>query len=129
MKWMRKMLLPLLLSVFLVAGPLLGGCTTPNPVQILSTPGVPAYAPTDPSTVMVLRVEPQRPHITLGQIVVEPQKALSVPDIEQKLQQAGASMGANAVVILSDMSNLAGPFAVDASGSQVISAIAIRFTD
>ncbi len=126
MKRMRKMLL---LSGFLVAGTLLGGCTAPNPVQILSTPGVPAYAPTDPSTVMVLRVEPQRPHITLGQILLEPQKALSVPDIEQKLRQAGASMGASAVVILSDMSNLAGPFSVDTSGSQVISAIAIRFTD
>ncbi len=52
----------------------------------------------------------------------------TVPDIEQMLRQAGASMGASAVVIPSEMNILLGSVAADTSGGQVISAIAIRFT-
>jgi hypothetical protein len=90
---------------------------------------MPAYSPTDPTTVMILRTQPLRPFETLGQIILEPEAALPVPEMEQKLRQAAASMGANAVVIISDMTMLAGSHRSEASGGQIISANAIRFKD
>jgi hypothetical protein len=106
------------------------GCAAAPPVRILPLVGAPAYPPTDPVTVMVLRTEPQRPFETLGQVVLEPEgNALSVPELEQKLREAAASMGANAVVITADMTMQAGGNRMEQSGGQVVSAIAIRFKD
>jgi hypothetical protein len=109
---------------------LIAGCATAPPVRILPLVGASAYAPTDPVTIMVLRTEPQRPFETLGQVVLEPEgNALSVPELEQKLREAAASMGANAVVITADMTMQAGGTRMEQSGGQVVSAIAIRFKD
>jgi hypothetical protein len=125
----KRKALSILFAGALFSGALMAGCTAPNPVRIVPLVGAPAYPPVDPSTVLVLRTEPQRPYATLGQIVLEPQGVLSVTDIEQKLRQAGASIGASAVVILSDMTMVTAPVGSDSSGGQVVSAIAIRFTD
>lgn len=98
---------------------LLSGCTTVAPVRIVPTEGAPHYAPTDPASVMVLRADPLRPFENLGQVVLDPGGTLPVPEMEQKLRQAAARMGANAVVIISDMTMLKGP----------ILAFAIRYKD
>jgi hypothetical protein len=119
-------ILSILLAGAFISVLLVAGCTTANPVRVVPLVGVDRYPPTDPSTIMVLRAEPLRPFKTLGQIVLEPEAALSVPDMEQMLRQAAASMGANAVFITQDMAMQAG---VSSAGNQVVSAIAIRFTD
>jgi len=117
------------LPVIIVAVSLFTGCPTANTVRIMPTVGMPAYSPTDPTKVMILRTQPLRPFETLGQIILEPEAALSVPEMEEKLRQAAASMGANAVVIISDMTMLAGSHRSEASGGQIISANAIRYKD
>jgi hypothetical protein len=117
------------LPVIIVAVSLFAGCPTPNIVRIMPTVGAPVYPPTDPSSIIILQTQPVSPSETLGLIVVEPETAMSVPDIEQKLRQAAASMGANAVVILSDMTMLAGSHRSEASGGQIVHANAIRFKD
>ncbi len=104
----------------------LSACAAPQ-VRIMPVVGVSAYAPTDPATVTVLRTEPQLHFETLGQIILEPESALSVPEIEQRLREAAAGMGANAVVIQSDMKMQAGEDRPMMSGGQIITAIAIRY--
>jgi len=98
---------------------LLAGCTAVAPVRIVPIEGTPHYPPTDPASVMVLRSEPPRPFETLGQVVLDPGHSLPVPEMEQKLRQAAASLGANAVFISSDMTTLKGP----------VFAYAIRYKD
>lgn len=118
------------LPLIIVVVSLFAGCTTTaNTVRIMPTVGMPAYPPTDQSTIIILRTQPLSKFETLGQIILEPETALSVPEMEQKLRQAAASMGANAVVIISDMTMLAGSHRSEASGGQIISANAIRFKD
>jgi hypothetical protein len=82
-----------------------GGC-----VQVQSRPyiGVQAFSPTKADSVEVLRTPPTKPHMRLGEITVEPNSNTSVQTIEQKFRQAGAKMGANAVVIVSDRTELMG---------------------
>jgi hypothetical protein len=98
---------------------LLAGCASVAPVRIVPTEGTPHYPPTDPTSVTVLRSEPPRPFVTLGQVVLDLGHTLPVPEMEQKLRQAAASLGANAVFISSDMTTLKGP----------IFAYAIRYKD
>ncbi|HBH86840.1 MAG TPA: hypothetical protein DDY17_04460 [Syntrophaceae bacterium] len=98
---------------------ILTGCAAVVPVRIVPTEGTPHYPPTDPASVMVLRSEPLRPFETLGQVVLDPGHTLPVQEMEQKLRKAAASLGANAVFIISDMTTLKGP----------VLAYAVRYKD
>jgi hypothetical protein len=78
------------------------GCNTIS-LQTNQYIGVPTYPPTDPATIQVMRTEPTRPNVKLGEITVEPSSMNTpVAKIESKLQEAAAKMGANAVVIVVD---------------------------
>jgi hypothetical protein len=79
-------------------------------VQVQSRPyiGVEAFSPTAPDTVHILRTPPTRPNLRLGEITVEPQNNTSVQTIEGKFRDAAARMGANAVVIVADRTELMG---------------------
>ena len=118
---MKRKLDVLLILLVAICGSamLLAGCASVAPVRIVPTEGTLHYPPTDPASVAVLRSEPPRPFETLGQVVLDPGHTLPVPEMEQKLRQAAASMGANAVFIISDMTTLKGP----------IFAHAIRYKD
>ena len=105
----------------------LAGCVASSPVRIVPLVGAPAYPPTDAASVAVLSAQPQIPYETLGQIVLEPEDMLPVPDMERMLRKAGASMGANAVVIMDDMYLQADAGPATKPRSQVVSAIAIRY--
>lgn len=63
---------------------------------------MPYYPPTDPASVEILRTEPQRLHERLGKIALEPQGNPSVTEMELKLREAAAKMGANAAVLVAD---------------------------
>ena len=78
------------------------GCNTIS-VQSNQYIGLPTYPPTDPAMVQVMRAEPTRPNVRLGEITVEPSSMNTpVAEIEAKLQAAAAKMGADAVVIVVD---------------------------
>jgi hypothetical protein len=99
--------------------------------------GGPTYPPTDPLQVQILRTAPTRPHVQLGQVQAEPSSD-SVPtqQIEQSLQKAAAKMGANAVVIVADRTQImgavvSGPLwarSVQNISGRVIVGVAIHYT-
>jgi hypothetical protein len=99
--------------------------------------GGPNFAPTDPLQVQILRTAPTRPHVQLGQVTAEPASD-SVPkqEIEQALQKAAAKMGADAVVIVADRTQImgtvvSGPLwarSVDTITGRVIVGVAIHYT-
>ena len=106
-------------------------------VQTAEYVGAPRYQPTQPKSVQILRTEPTVPHDRLGEIVVDASTdpAPPVVEIEQKLAQAGAKLGANAVVVVLDRVQPVGAYVMgpywgrsieSVSGRKVIG-VAIRF--
>jgi len=112
------------------------GCKTvsTNSHQYL---GGPTYPPSDPAQVQILRAEPMRPHEKLGEVQAQPSNSsVSNQQIEQALQKAAAKMGANAVMIVADHSqvigaSVTGPLwarSVNTISGRVIVGVAIRYT-
>lgn len=66
--------------------------------------GVTHAGPTLPASVQVLRSEPTRPHIRLGEVVLDSSvdPAPPVSEIEQKLREEAAKIGGDAVVVVYD---------------------------
>lgn len=116
-------------------GLLLGGCNTVD-IQTRQDLGVPTYAPTEAASVTILREPPARANVRLGEIYAQPSGNPSVAEIESKFRQAAAKMGANAVVIVSDRTQLMGTIVTGPWYSRQISpeyqryivGVAIRYT-
>jgi hypothetical protein len=99
--------------------------------------GVQHFSPTDPSSVEILRQVPARMHEKRGEIRVEASTdpASPIGDIENKLREEGAKLGANAVVIVYDRIQPAGatigrPWwnsSVQVIADQRMVAVAIRY--
>ena len=112
------------------------GCNTVS-VQSTQYIGVPSYPPTDPMIVQILRQPPTAPNVRLGEITVEPQGNPTKEQIEAKLQQSAAKLGANAVVIVADRTmvtgaTVMGPWwgrSVTPDMGRVIIGVAIRYTN
>lgn len=115
---------------------LLTGCSTVS-IQSTSYLGTPNYPPTDPVSVEILQTAPTKPHVRLGEITAEPSGSPTKQEIQQKLQVAAAKMGANAVVIVSDRTQIMGAAVVGGwydrevvqETGRVIVAVAIRYTE
>jgi hypothetical protein len=98
--------------------------------------GVSIYPPSDPSRIEILRSEPQRPHERLGEVILEPQGNPSVAEMEAKMRQEAAKLGANAVIIVADETRLMGTYRSGpwwagqsyAEYGRVIVGVAIRYT-
>jgi len=92
---------PIILLTLCVALSLLAGCSN---VAVRTVPftDVQAYPPTYPDIIAVLRAEPARPHVRLGEVYVEPKGDASAEAIEAGLRKGAAPLGADAVVIVSD---------------------------
>ncbi len=99
--------------------------------------GGPSFPPSDPAQVQILRTEPTRPNVQLGQVQAEPSSSsVSNLQIEQALQKSAAKMGANAVVIVADRTQImgatvSGPLwarSVNTISGRVIIGVAIRYT-
>jgi hypothetical protein len=59
--------------------------------------------------VQILRQPPTEPNVKLGEITAQPHSTSTpVADIEARLRDAGAKMGANAVVIVHDRTAVTG---------------------
>src|SRR5262245_34239812 len=66
----------------------------------------PKYAPSNATIVQILDAEPKRPMEKLGEILVGTQGQPSRDEIEKKLREAAAKLGADAVYIISDKLNI-----------------------
>jgi hypothetical protein len=66
--------------------------------------GAPHFQPTTPAHVEVLRAQPTRAHDAIGQVVVDASIDPSPPvgDIEARLREEAAKIGADAVVVVHD---------------------------
>ena len=66
--------------------------------------GAPRFPPSDPARAQILRVEPQRAHGRLGDIVVDASTdpAPPIEKIEAKLRDEAGKLGADAVVVVYD---------------------------
>jgi hypothetical protein len=95
--------LSLFAAGLIAAVPTLNGCATVN-AQTTAYVGVEHPAPTIASQVEVLRTEPTRPHVRLGEVLVDASldPAPPITDVEQKLREESAKLGGNAVVVVYD---------------------------
>ena len=76
------------------------GCSS-IPVQTHQNVAAPLYPPTNPAAVQLLREAPTQPNVKLGEIAIEPQSSSTpLAAVEAKLREAGAKLGAHAVVIV-----------------------------
>lgn len=100
----RLVLHPPLLGAALIASMLtLSACATVD-AQTTAYVGVEHPAPTLASEVQVLRVAPTRPNVRLGEILIDASvdPAPPITEVEQKLREQAATLGANAVVVVYD---------------------------
>lgn len=112
------------------------GCASIN-AKSTQYAGAPHFAATDPTSVEILREVPGKPHDKLGEIRIDASTEPSPPvtDIENKLREEGAKLGANAVVIVYDRiqpvgANISGPWwnsSVQVITDQRMIAVAIRY--
>ena len=116
---------------------LLGGCSALNPVsvKVVRFNEASQYPPTEPGIVAILYQEPSRPHAAIAQIYAEPQGSPKASAIEEKLREAGAKLGADAVVIVADRQLVMGAIVTTtwaeqhilATPDHVIVGVAIRY--
>jgi len=110
------------------------GCTNVS-ITTQQDIGAPIYPPTDPASVQIVRAFPTRPFVRLGEITAEPYGDPSVQEIEQKLRDGAAKIGASTAVIVSDRTELMGASITGGFGNRqlsrdyqrVIMAIGIRY--
>jgi hypothetical protein len=69
--------------------------------------GVPRFPPSDASSVQVLAAEPAKTHDRLGEILLDisVDPAPPVEEVEARLREEAARMGANAVFVVRDLVN------------------------
>ncbi len=113
------------------------GCNTVSTTTTQAL-GVPTYPPTNPTNVVVLLAPPTRPHVRLGEVQAEPYStSVSAAKIQAALQQAGAKLGADAVVIVYDRNQVVGAVvtgpwwggrSIQNIQGRVIVAVAIKYT-
>ncbi len=121
-------------AALLVSTLALAGCAS---VDVFSERylGVPAVAATTPASVEILRKEPKRPHVQLGEVVASPKDGATTDEIELALKTEAAKLGANAAVVVQDRTRRIGTsvsgtwwvrYATPVYARQIV-AVAIRY--
>ena len=93
------------LTCLAFASLVLASCATTT-LESTTTPYVsaPQLAPSDPYAVKIVRTEPLEPHERLGEVVID--MSITVPppieQVEARLAEESARLGANGVVIVVD---------------------------
>lgn len=90
------------LSMALLAAVLVSGMACYRPFGARYYPNVPRFSPTPPPSVDLLRREPRRDHITLGEVWIRPSYHMDRYYVEGLLREKAAAMGADALVIVRD---------------------------
>jgi hypothetical protein len=90
--------------------------------------GAPHQPPSDPAKVEILRTQPTRPHVQLGEIVVDVSTDPSPPvaEVEQRLRQEAAKIGADAAVVVYDRIQPIGVYVTGGYWSRGVSTITGR---
>jgi len=91
-----------LIGLFVLAVLALGTISCFQPYGYSYYPRTPRFSPTHPADVMLLRREPRRDHIRLGEVWIEPDPWMSRGYVEGILREKAARMGADALVIVAD---------------------------
>jgi hypothetical protein len=110
------------------------GCNTVS-VSTRQDIAAPTYPPTDPASVQILQTPPIGAHVRLGEITLQPSGNPSKEMIRTKLQTAAAAVGANAVVIVADRTQILGAYVtgpwwgrqIQQETGRVIIGVAIRY--
>ena len=100
---MTTMTLRIMRSILAAAVLAIAGCASTS-VSTIPYPDVGTLSPTEPARVQILRAEPARPHVKLGEITVD---ASSSPpptpqEVDGMLRTAAAKLGADAAVVVAD---------------------------
>jgi len=113
----------------------LTGCNTVS-TSTMQQIGGPTFPPSNPANVQILRTEPTRPHVRLGEVRAEPSSE-SVPasKIEEALRVAAAKLGADAAVVVYDHTQITGAVvtgpwygrSIQQITGRVIVAVAIKY--
>lgn len=112
------------------------GCNTVSTTNTQYIGG-PVYAATDPAQIQILRTMPTRPNVRLGEVRAEPSSdSVGVPQIEEALRKSAAKMGADAVVIVYDRTQVTGAVVtgpwfgrtIQQTVGRVIVGVAIKYT-
>ncbi len=115
---------------------LLTGCQTVS-TSTKQYLGGPIYAPSDPATIQILREQPTRPHVRLGEVQAQPSSdSVGAMEIEAAIRKAAAKLGADAVVIVYDRTQITGAYvtgpwwgrSVNTVTGRVIIGVAIKYT-
>lgn len=101
--WSTRFKLSLLAGGLTAALLALSGCATVD-AQTTAYVGVEHPAPTLASEVVVLRTEPLRPHVRLGEVLIDASvdPAPPIAKVEEKLRDEAAKLGGDAVVVVYD---------------------------
>ncbi len=91
-----------LLSVLFLAAFALGSISCYRPYGHRYYPDTPRFAPTEPRGVELLRREPRRDNIRLGEVWIRPDYGMDRFFVEGVLREKAAAMGADALVIVRD---------------------------
>ena len=124
--------------VLLALGAVFLATTGCNTVQTTTKQdiGAPKYAPSNPAQVQILRTQPTRAHVRLGEVQAEPSsESVDVTKIETALQNAAAKLGADAAVVVYDKTQVTGAVvmgpwwgrSVEAVQGRVVIAVAIKY--
>jgi len=90
---MKKIPVMILLLSLVFCGP---------PVRIKRYPVSASFAPTAAESVTILRHQPRRPHIQLGEVIVDPSPSTPREEVQWILRREAARLGAHAVVVVVD---------------------------
>lgn len=101
--WSTRFKLSLLAGGLTATLLVLSGCASVDATTTAYV-GVEHPSPTQPSEVVVLRSEPLRPHIRLGEVLIDAtvDPAPPIAEVEQKLREESAKLGGDAVVVVYD---------------------------
>jgi hypothetical protein len=90
------------LIVLFLAAFALGTISCYRPYGSRFYPDTPRFAPADPRGVELLRREPRRDHIRLGEVWIRPSYRMNRFYVEGVLREKAAALGAEALVIVAD---------------------------
>jgi hypothetical protein len=113
----------------------LTGCNTVSTTHTQDI-GSQKFPPSDPASVQILRTEPTRAHVRLGEVRAEPSnESTDVTLIETALRKEAAKLGADAAVVVYDKTQVTGAQvvggflnrSVETIEGRVIVAVAIKY--
>lgn len=102
----------------------------------MQTIGAPHFPPSDPVQVEILRKEPTRAHVRLGEVKAMPStESTDATKIEDALRKEAAKLGADAVVVVADRTQVTGAVvtgpwwgrSLEATEGRVVIAVAIKY--